>query len=370
MEMPSNDRGLTRRGFVTQAGLLAGAPFLSSKLFAGLEDSKKLGVALVGLGSYANSELRPALLRHTQLCRLAGVVTGSARKGKAWSHHYGFPDSAVYSYDEMDRLADNPDIDIVYVVTPNALHAEHCMRAARAGKHVICEKPFTVSVAEADQVIGACRKAGVQLSLGYRLHFDPYHQVLRDMAAAAPLDPFKQMNGAFSFVLQGSPWRASRALAGGGPLMDLGVYLIQEACMATAEQAPIAVTARELPKQRPEQFVDIEETIEWTMEFPGGALCRARTSYNESANEFRADATKRWFEIGPAFTYRNLAASTHDGPLQFPEVNQQALQMDDFARGILQGTPSRVDGDMGRRDMKVIEAIYRAARTGQRELVN
>lgn len=368
--MPLNDWSLTRRSFVKRAGLLAGAPFLPTALLAGSAGQKKLGVALVGLGNYANSELRPALLRHTQWCRLAGVVTGSARKGKAWSHHYGFPDSAVYDYDEMDRLGDNPDIDIVYVVTPNALHAEHCIRAARAGKHVICEKPFTVSVAEADQVISACHEAGVKLSIGYRLHFDPYHQVLRDMAATVPLNPFGQMNGAFSFVLQGNPWRASRVLAGGGPLMDLGVYLIQEACMAAAEQTPLAVTARERPKQRPDQFVDIEETIEWTMEFPGGQRCQARTSYDESANQFRANGTSRWFEIGPAFTYRNLAANTQDGPLQFAEVNQQALQMDDFARCILQDMPSRVGGDMGRRDMKVIEAIYRAARTGKRELVN
>lgn len=358
-----------RRDFVKQAVLAAGLPMLARELWADPAPDRKLGVALVGLGNYANSELRPALLQHTRFCHLAGVVTGSARKGKAWSHHYGFPASSVYHYDEMDRLAANPDIDIVYVVTPNALHAEHCIRAAQAGKHVICEKPFTVSVAEADAVIAACEAAGVQLSMGYRLHFDPYHQVMRDMAAEGPNSPFRSMHGAFSFIMQGRPWRATRALAGGGPLMDLGVYLIQQACMAMREQTPIAVTASEIPKQRPDNFVDVEETIAWRMEFPGDVFCEARTSYNERANRFRADAPGQWFEIDPAFTYRNLAAATHQGPLSFPEVNQQALQMDDFARCIMRNLPSRVGGEMGRRDMQVIEAVYRAARTGRRELV-
>jgi len=335
----------------------------------GSPKSRRLGVALVGLGNYANSELRPALLNHTRYCQLAGVVTGSERKGRAWSHHYGFPESSVYHYDEMDQLAANPDIDIVYVVTPNALHAEHSIRAARAGKHVICEKPFTVSVSEAEQVIHECAKAGVKLSIGYRLHFDPYHQVLRDMATSPGHEPFTRMNGAFSFVLQGNSWRNNRELAGGGSLMDLGVYLIQEACMAAGEQTPLTITARELPKQRPADFVDVEETIVWSMEFPNGARCDARTSYNESANHFRADSADNWFEMDPTFTYRNLEGYTTAGPLHFPEVNQQVLQMDDFARCILADRPSRLGGEMGLRDTKITTAIYRAAQTGRPEPV-
>ncbi|GAB5560729.1 MAG: Gfo/Idh/MocA family oxidoreductase [Synoicihabitans sp.] len=323
----------------------------------------------MGLGNYANSELRPAL-RETEHCHLAGVVTGSSRKGLGWSRRYGFPESSIYHYDDMEKMAENPTIDIVYVVTPNALHAEHCIAAAKAGKHVICEKPFTISVAEAEAVIAACDSSGVKLSLGYRLHFDPYHEVLRSMVREGGAGQFHEMFGDLSFTLQGQAWRTSKALAGGGPLMDLGVYVIQEACMATGEQSPISVKARELPKKRPENFVDVEESIEWEMEFPQGEICRGRTSYNASGNHFRAESDSAWFAMDPAFTPRGLAGATHEGPLSFPPLRQQALQMDDFANCILEDRESRVGGAMGRRDMKIIEAIYRSAETGRKIQLN
>ena len=338
---------------------------LGDPLVGAVDRPRKLGVALLGLGNYANSQLRPAL-KLTEYCRLAGVVTGSAQKGQGWARNYGFSDSSVYHYDEMDRLADDPEIDIVYVVTPNALHAEHAIKAAEAGKHVICEKPFTVSVAEADEVIAVCRDMGVKLSLGYRLHFDPFHEVLRESVRSGAVGPYETMDTEFSFMMKGRPWRAIKSLAGGGPLMDLGVYLIQEACMATGEIAPVAVSARQLPKMNPEVFQDVEETLEFTLEFPEGQVCQAKTSYHGRANRFRADAPRGWFEISPAFGYQGQVAATHRGPVVAVPVNQQALQMDDFARCILDDRESIIGGKMGRRDMVIIEAIYRAMETGER----
>ena len=360
---------VARRDWLKAVGLATSSVLFPPVARSSLPLHRQLGVALVGLGNYANSNLRPAL-RETHFCRLAGVVTGSAQKGAAWAHHYDFSPSSVYHYDEMDELADDPNIDIVYVVTPNAMHARHCIQAAQAGKHVICEKPFTISVAEADAVIDACRAVGVKLSMGYRLHFDPFHNVLRNMALEEDQPRFKQMGGALSFELRGNAWRATKALAGGGPLMDLGIYVIQAACMAAGGVAPIAVTARQLPKLRPERFADVEETLEWEMEFPQGERCRGRTSYNESANRFRADGEGRWFQLDPAFTSSGLSGSTHLRPLNFDPVNQQARQMDAFARCIIDDCESKVGGDMGRRDMVIIEAIYWAMKTGKRVKVN
>ncbi len=361
----------SRRLFLRNTALLAGTAVLPRVVSAAGEtaSTRKLGVALVGLGSYSTGQLGPAL-RETKHCRLAGVVTGDADKGRRWATDYGFPASSVYHYETMDQLADNPDIDIVYVVTPNALHAEHSIKAARAGKHVISEKPFTVSVAEADAVIAACRDAGVKLSIGYRLHFDPYHAELRRLARSGEVGPFRKMSGNFSFVMGRPQWRAQHALSGGGPLMDLGVYVLQEAMMATAEQPPVAVMARSLPKERPDFFRDVEETLEWTMEFSDGRICEARTSYNDNGNLFRAEAERGWFHVEPAYSYGGLRGATHDGTLQFPRFNQQAAQMDDFARCIAEDRESPVSGAMGRRDMVVIEAIYAAMRSGQREPVN
>ena len=326
---------------------------------------RKLGVALVGLGGYATGQLAPAL-KLTEHCRLAGVVTGDAAKGRRWASEHGFPESNIWHYDTMHQMADNPDIDIVYVVTPNALHAEHCIKAAEAGKHVTSEKPFTVSVAEADAVIAKCREMGVKLSIGYRLHFEPHHEVLRELARTQKYGRFMKQQGNFSFVMRGMQWRAQHALAGGGPLMDLGVYVIQEACMAAGGVAPVAVTARQLPKERPDFFQDVEESIEWTMEFPGGEVCEAACSYNGRGNQFRAEAANGWFEVQPAFGYGGIRAQTSEGPVDVPNLPQQALQMDDFARCVKEDRVSKVSGEMGRRDMVILEGIYAAMNSGER----
>ncbi|MFZ5497208.1 MAG: Gfo/Idh/MocA family protein [Verrucomicrobiota bacterium] len=346
-------------GRLAAAGALALAP---RPLRAA--SGRKLGIALAGLGGYSTGQLGPAL-KLTQHCRLAGVITGSAEKGRQWAAEYGFPERNIYHYDTMARLADNPDIEAVYVVTPNGLHAQHAIAAAKAGKHVICEKPMANTVADCDAIIAACKLAGVRLGMGYRLHYDPFHEELRRLVRTQEFGPFLKMDGGFAFTMGRHQWRAQKKLAGGGPLMDLGVYVIQEAFMAAGDVPAVALTARELPKQRPEFFVDVEESIEWTLEFANGARCAGYTSYNSNRNDFRAEAEGGWFEIGPAYSYRGLRAATSRGPVNVtPPASQQALQMDAFARNVFDGTPSLVPGEMGRRDMVVVEAIYASAAAG------
>lgn len=363
---------LSRRRFLgtlTTAGALSMAPH---RLFAQAQGGRKLGVALAGLGNYSTRQLGPAL-KTTTACRLAGVVTGSPEKGKQWAADYGFPETHIHHYDTMDRMADNPDIDIVYVVTPNALHAEHAIAAAKAGKHVICEKPMAVSVAQCDAIIAACKEAGVRLGMGYRLHYEPCHIELKRLAASGEFGPFLKMDGGFSFVLNGQQWRIEKELAGGGPLMDLGVYVIQNHFMAAGDVVPVTVTAREMPKERPDFFNEVEETIEWTMEFANGAMAAGGTSYNQRRNDFRADAENAFFEINPAFGYQGQKARSHRGIHlgRFETVappSQQALQMDAFARHVRDGAPNLVPGEMGRRDMVVVEAIYASAAAGGRRV--
>jgi glucose-fructose oxidoreductase len=265
----------------------------------------------------------------------------------------------------MARMADNKDIDIVYVVTPNGLHAEHVIAAAKAGKHVITEKPMANSVADCDAMIAACKAAGVKLSVGYRLHFDPFHEELRRLARTSEFGPFTKMSGGFAFTMDRPQWRAEKKLAGGGPLMDLGVYVLQETLMATGEVTPVAITARELPKKRPEFFVDVEESIMWTMEFANGAKCEGYTSYNDNRNDFRAEAAGGWYEVGPAYSYRGLSATTSRGPVVATALpSQQALQIDDFAKCVRDNLQTIVPGEMGRRDMVMVEAIYASAAAG------
>lgn len=357
---------ISRRNFLGQlslgASILAVNPF---DLYTGFRrQDRQLGVALVGLGKYSTGQLGPAL-KQTRLCRLMGVVTGSPEKGAQWAKEYGFPEKHIYNYDTMQQLADNPAIDIIYIVTPNGLHATHAIAAAKTGKHVICEKPMARTVAECDSIIAACNAAKVKLSVGYRLHFDPYHKELMRLAKEKDFGAFTQMTGDRGFIMKTKVWRADKQLAGGGPIMDLGVYIIHGACMAANGAAPLWVTASEHPKTRPDMFTDVEEGMNWSMEFPGGANCTAQTSYQHSADRFRAEGAKGWIEFKEhAFTYRGMVVDTSRGPLNFTPPNQQALQLDDFADCILSGRETPVPGELGRRDLAIIEAIYQSAASG------
>ncbi|MEI9810911.1 MAG: Gfo/Idh/MocA family oxidoreductase [Bacteroidota bacterium] len=260
----------------------------------GQGDKKKLGIALVGLGGYAGSQLAPAL-QETANCYLAGIVTGTPSKIDTWKSKYAIPDKNIYNYENFDSIKDNPDIDIVYVVLPNSMHAEYVIRAARAGKHVICEKPMAITVEDCDKMITACKEAGKMLSVGYRLHFEPYNLEMARLGQKNIYGSIKKLNAGFGFTAgDKNQWRLNKKLAGGGPLMDLGIYCIQGFCYTTGKE-PVAVTAQEGAKTDTDKFKDVEQSLSWQFEFPGGVIAEGRASYGDGMNHLRADAEKGWF---------------------------------------------------------------------------
>lgn len=325
--------------------------------------SAKLGIALVGLGGYSEGQLAPAL-QETQHCYLAGIVTGTPGKAEKWSKKYSIPNANIYSYETFDSIKDNPAIDIVYVVLPNALHREYVIRAAKAGKHVICEKPMAVTAEDCDAMISACAQAGRKLSIGYRLHFEPHNLEMMRLGKEKVFGSIKTMR-AEDGMGDTSGWRLSKALAGGGPLMDLGIYCVQGVRYTTGME-PIAVTAKEGVKKDPQKFNQVEESLTWKMEMPDGIVAECSASYSQEMNLLRADAAQGWFELSPSYAYRGIAGETSAGKMDFPKVNQQALQMDDFALAIKNNQPTPVPGEMGRQDVKILEAIYRSMQTGKR----
>jgi predicted dehydrogenase len=327
------------------------------------EKGNKLGIALVGLGKYSEGQLAPAL-QETKNCYLAGIVTGTPEKADKWKNKYNIPDKNVYNYESFDSIKENPDIDIIYVVLPNALHAEYVMRAATAGKHVICEKPMALTVEDCDKMINSCKQAGKMLSIGYRLHFEPHNQEMMRLGKEKAYGAIKSLR-AENGMADTEGWRLDKVLAGGGPLMDLGIYCIQ-GCRYTTGLEPIAVTAKEGVKTKPEKFKSVEESLTWEMEFPGGIKATCMTSYSKEANLLRADAGNGWFELSPAYPYEGIKGKTSDSEIKFPQVNQQALQMDDFADAITNQRPTPVPGEMGRQDVKIQQAIYKAMETGKR----
>jgi predicted dehydrogenase len=356
---------MKRREFL-QLGSVFGAATLSAPLLSHFmpADGKKLGIALVGLGYYATAQLAPAL-QQTQHCYLAGIVTGTPGKVAEWTEKYKIPEKNVYNYQNFDEIANNKDIDIVYVVLPNSMHAEFTIRAAKAGKHVICEKPMAVSVSEAEQMIAACKKAGKQLAIGYRLHYDPYNLEMMRLSREKVYGKIKLLETSNGFRA-GDPtqWRLKKALAGGGPLMDMGIYSIQGARYTVGEE-PILVTAQAYPKTDPEKFREIEESLSWQLQFPGGAIANCFTSYNANVGRLYATAEKGWFELSPAFGYNGLQGHSSNGPFSFAPMNQQAAHMDGIAASILKNEPNNVPGEEGLRDMKVIAGIYESAATGK-----
>lgn len=328
-----------------------------------LPEEEKLGIALVGLGNYSTGQLAPAL-QETKLCKLSGIVTGTPAKEGEWAQKYSIPDENIYNYETYDQIADNPDIDIIYVVLPNGMHAEYTIRAAEAGKHVICEKPMATSVEDCEKMIEACRKANRKLSIGYRLHFEPYNQEMMHLGQDEVFGPVQAIQTGNGFTIGNNPdvWRLDKELAGGGPLMDMGIYSVQGA-IYTLGKLPVAVTARE-ETNNTNLFDEVEETLYWQMEFPDGVMADCETSYARNMSYIRARAEEGEFELAPAYGYGGIQGDPSDGRMDFPQVNQQALQMDAFADCILRDKETRVPGEMGMRDVKILMAIYEAAETG------
>ncbi|MEZ0539437.1 Gfo/Idh/MocA family protein [Fibrella arboris] len=363
----------SRRQFLMNAGASALAiPTLTDALGRPIQSTtnqpgRKLGIALVGLGYYSKNLLAPALQQTTN-CRLAGIVTGTPAKADEWMKKYDIPKANVYDYKTFDRIIDNKDIDVVYVVLPNSMHREFVVRAAQAGKHVICEKPMAITASDCQAMIDACKKADRQLAIGYRLHYEPFTQEVMRLGQQKVFGPVRFVEASDAFKI-GDPtqWRLKKAMAGGGALMDVGIYAVQGARYVTGEE-PVSVTAQFSPKTDPQKFKEVEETLFWQFQFPSGAVSNSTTSYTAGVERLYASCQDGWFELSPAFGYGPLKGRTSKGVIDMPVVNHQAAHMDGVCKELLAGKklPDHVTGEEGLRDVKLLQAIYRAAETGRK----
>jgi predicted dehydrogenase len=328
--------------------------------------SGKLGVALVGLGGYSTDQLAPALLE-TEHCRLVGIVSGTQEKREKWIRKYNLDERNVYDYSTFDNIKDNDAIDIVYIVLPNAMHKEYVIRAAKAGKHVICEKPMAITTGDCKEMIFACANAGKKLSIGYRLHFEPYNLEVARVGTEKLYGNIKSIT-AYNGQKEVKGWRLDKELAGGGSLVDVGIYCVQAVRYATGSE-PISVTARFGEKTDPKKFAEVEDNLTWEMEMPNNVIAHCKTSYSKDMNRLRVDEENGFIALEPAYEYKGIDGKTKEGALKLPSVNQQALQMDDFARAIKDNRDTPVPGEMGLQDVRIIEAIYESARTGNKIIV-
>ena len=360
----------TRRTFL--GGLIAGAALLA----AGCAETRartpgaradastpRLGIALLGLGEYSSTQLGPALQR-TRHCALRGIVTGTPDKIARWQKDYAIADANVYDYATLSRIADNPAIDVVYVVAPTALHAKYAIMAAEAGKHVWCEKPMAMNVEECQRIIDACRKNHVSLSIGYRMQHEPNTRTVMQLARDRPYGAIARVRAVAGDASGAAPgWRMQRAM-GGGALYDMGVYSINALRYATGEEPVRVVRARQW-SSNPE-FAEVDESSEFELEFPSGASGYGKASRADPENVLHVQAAHGWYELAPMQAYRGVSGKTSDGRALDQKIDsQQALQMDEDALAILEGRPALVPGEEGQRDIHILQAILQAAQHGQ-----
>jgi len=357
---------LHRRGLVMAAGGVLAASAVNP---GWASTGRKLGYAIVGLGGYGLGRIIPQF----QNCQ----HSRDPAKVKKVAQEYGVPERGIYSYNDFDRIRDNPDIDIVYICLPVFMHAEYTIRAAQAGKHVMCEKPMAVSSAECEQMIAACRKAGKKLMIGYRSRFEPHNVEAIRLARAGAIGTIRYFRSEHGFVAgDANTWRMKKAQSGGGSLMDIGIYALQAARYTTGEE-PVAVFAKETTNRSDPRFREVEDMIDFQLEFPSGAIGSCMSMYSANRNQFVLMGEKGRIELEPATAYsgqrmwvgQERSDKTEVKPPPGPYANQWVGQLDHMAQCVLQNREPLVPGEEGLCDLRIIEAVYRSAREQKRILV-
>ncbi|HEY4149867.1 MAG TPA: Gfo/Idh/MocA family oxidoreductase [Chitinophagaceae bacterium] len=364
----------TRRDFLQKIGLSALALSLSRTGIAGDAafeerpyDGPVLRVAIMGLGSYGTRVAEA--MKDCKKAKLVGVISGTPSKIQAWQDKYGIPAKNCYNYENFDAIKNNPDIDAVYVITPNALHHDQVIRVARTGKHAICEKPMAVNAREGQEMVDACKKANVKLLVGYRMHFEPKTLEIIRMRKDGELGKILFFQGLTGFSIgDPSQWRLNKQLAGGGSMMDIGIYSVNGARYMVGEE-PVWVTAEETKTDTVKFKEGVDETIQFQLGFPSGAVASCLSTYKmNNLDRFFLNGEKGFAELQPSTGYGPIQGRTNKGELTQPHVTHQTVQMEEMSAILLQGKqpPIPIDGEEAVRDLKIIDAIYLAVKTGKK----
>ena len=368
--MTNSPNDITRRSFINKAsrGLLAttAAEALLKTASAQLRvpdpPGKKLGWAIVGLGSLSINQILPAFAK-CEKSKVVALVSGHPDKASKLALRYGVSPKNIYNYQNYDSIKDNPDVDIIYIVLPNGMHAEYTVRGHQAGKHVLSEKPMANTPAECQQMIDAARKANRKLMIAYRCRYEPYNREAIRIAQSGELGPTQMILADAGFKM-GDPtvWRLNRQLAGGGSLMDIGIYALNATRYLTGEE-PTEVNAMIYSKE-------VEEHINFQLRFPSGILANCSSSYGYfHQSHFRVMGTEARLCMDPATWYSGLRMWIERGNTieqkDLPEVDHFAVEMDHMSDCVMQNKQPLTPGEEGLRDLTLMAGIYEAARSGK-----
>lgn len=354
---------VTRREFSRLAALGMGARLLLSSLAV---PDRKIGYCIVGLGRISMQHFMPAI-KMSNKCKVTALVSGHRDKAERMAAEYNVPARSIYNYENYDEIGKNPDIDAVYIALPNSMHAEFTIRAAKAGKHVLCEKPMATSVEQSRAMIQACESAGKKLMIAYRCQYEPANLRAVQLIREGKLGSIQSIESAFGFPIAPNEWRLDKKLSGGGPLVDVGIYCLNASRYLTGAE-PTEITAFSSVVDKDGRFAHVEETVSWVMKFPGDTLASCTCTYgSQMLGYFRVRGSRGTILMEPAFNYDKLhlmAQFEEGGPLDFtpddPDPKQFLREADHMADCILQNQEPKTSGKEGLRDMELIEQIYRA----------
>lgn len=328
---------------------------------------KRIGYAVVGLGSISQVAVLPAFA-HSKKAKLVAVVSGDKAKAEKYAQQFGA--SQAWAYDEFFTCLESPQIQAVYIATPPGEHEKYAIAAAKAGKHVLSEKPLAATVQQARNMVNICRRHKVLLMTAYRKYFEPSSVLLKKMITSGELGRIDIMHTSFSeFRTWGdnSPaWLFSKRLCGGGPLTDLGVYCINTTRWLVDED-PIAASAISWARDK-RRYKEVEEGIAFRLDFKSGLVLQGTAAYSAAFSSFvHVHGEKGWAELSPAFGFEEpprlsgQAGGKWFGKI-FKPINEFVLEIDDFASCINENREPEPSGEQGMRDITIIDAIYQAAK--------
>jgi len=363
---------LSRRHF-TQLSALGLASRLVPSSFgqaAAAAPARKTGYCIVGIGRIADHYLRG--MAATDSSAVTAFVSGHRDKALKFAAQYGVPESSIYSYEQFDAIRDNKAIDATIICLPNSMHAEYTIRSAKAGKHVLCEKPMATSVADCQTMIAACAAARVKLMIAYRLHYEPVTMRTIKLIRDGGIGKIQAIDSANGYNIARGEWRATKALGGGGPLMDVGIYCLNATRYLTGEE-PASFTATVSTVDHDGRFDTVEENTAWTSTFPSGAVATCSTTYGANqTGYYRVYGSKGWLEVAP-FHYegQRLQAQYRDDTLKRDvridetspdhDPSHFTRQLNHFTECVTLDHTPLTPGEEGLRDMQYMQAIYRAA---------
>ena len=355
---------LTRRDFSRIAALGAAAQLIPASTRA-QSGQKKIGYAVIGLGRIAGHFMPGA--RNSTNSQITALVSGHRDKAEKIAAQYNIPSTSIYSYDNFDEIAHNPAVDAVYVALPNSMHAEYTIRAAKAGKHVLCEKPMATSVADCEKMIAACKAANVKLMIAYRCHYEPTNLRAIKLIREGAIGQIQSIQSAFGFNIGKGEWRCSKALAGGGPLYDVGIYSLN-ACRYLTGEEPDHISAYASTIDHDGRFNEVEENVSWTMHFPSGIVADCSTTYGANMpGYFHVYASNGFIHVDNAFVYEGLHLRANTSGKELDEPNPARdpshfqAEAEHFSHCIQNNQEPQSPGEEGLRDMQYIAQIYKSA---------